>query len=92
MKKTVLFLLVGLLIISLSQGSDSKAARQKPCTAVSCNQASGCHASGNVANHTALGTPAVFKEVSEPTSEQHPALTSRLLLLVDAFAKLVMVI
>ncbi|MDO6390411.1 hypothetical protein Q4E40_09755 [Pontibacter sp. BT731] len=92
MKKTVLFLLGGLLIISLSQGSDSKAARQNPCAAVSYSHASGCHASGDVANHKALGTPAVFKEVSEPAAAQKMALTSRVLQLMDAFARLVMVI
>lgn len=75
-------MLGGLLFISLSQGGNSKTL----CATASCPVTS------EVTNLTVSDASITLTEAAEPAEEQKVPLTTRLLHMVDTFAKLVMVI
>ncbi|EJF10388.1 hypothetical protein O71_09419 [Pontibacter sp. BAB1700] len=93
MKKTGLILIVGLLLIGLSHGSNSKATLQATCTEASHVDDGVCLAS-EALRQPNLPVQAALPEntMPEQVEEQRVAITNRLLQLIDAFGKLVMVI
>ena len=88
MKKAGLILLAGLLLFSLTHGSN-RATGQHTCPLTHCEIGTSCH----LISHAHANTyPVALTTLQEPAGEQQVAFTSRMLQLLDTFAKLVMVI
>lgn len=85
--------MAGFLFVYLAQDSSQLTARQPGGAAACIAGEAPCYKSDVTANLAGPNTPAAaVYELPEPKEEQKVELTSRVLYLVDAFARLVMVI